>query len=330
MYLTGARVTDWSHAGSTLLFDISARVWASDFFAVLDLPVATFPPAVAPWTIIGNVLPQIAERIGVPGDVAVVIGGADSQCCAVGAGALAPSQLSDMAGTSTCLNASVRQPVADLRVSNYCHVVPDWWCTELGLNASGAAFAWIARLFAGPGAEPDFASSEAAAAAVRPGAEGLLFLPYLADGERFDPSLRGAFCGLSLRHGRGELARAVLEGVAFAIREHLDIMAQAGAPISEIRVSGGGARSPLWNQIKADITGVPVLAVASDATSLGVALIVATALGHYSSLNEAAKRCVRISRRYEPDSSLRQYYDERYSRFRELTRATAETRGQTL
>ena len=87
---------------------------------------------------------------------------------------------------------------------------------------------------------------------------GLLFLPYLADGERFDPSLRGAFCGLSLRHGRGELARAVLEGVAFAIREHLDIMAQAGAPISEIRVSGGGARSPLWNQIKADITGVPV------------------------------------------------------------------------
>jgi sugar (pentulose or hexulose) kinase len=330
MYLTGARVTDWSHAGSTLLFDIRARVWASDFFAVLDLPVATFPPAVAPWTIIGNVLPQIAERIGVPGDVAVVIGGADSQCCAVGAGALAPSQLSDMAGTSTCLNASVRQPVADLRVSNYCHVVPDWWCTELGLNASGAAFAWIARLFAGPGAEPDFASSEAAAAAVRPGAEGLLFLPYLADGERFDPSLRGAFCGLSLRHGRGELARAVLEGVAFAIREHLDIMAQAGAPISEIRVSGGGARSPLWNQIKADITGVPVLAVASDATSLGVALIVATALGHYSSLNEAAKRCVRISRRYEPDSSLRQYYDERYSRFRELTRATAETRGQTL
>ena len=329
MLLTGARVTDWSHAGSTLLFDITARSWANDFFATLDIPAATFPPAVAPWTTIGVVLPEVARRVGLRDDVPVVIGGADSQCCTVGAGALASSQLSDMAGTSTCLNAPVRAPISDARVSNYCHVVPNWWCTELGLNASGAAFAWIARLFAGPGAEPDFAAMEAAAATVGVGAEGLLFLPYLADGERFDPTLRGGFCGLSLRHGRAEMTRAVLEGVAFAIREHLDIMAQAGAPMSEMRVSGGGARSALWNQIKADSTGVPVLAVTSDATSLGVALVAATAVGLYSTLEEAAERCVRVARRYEPDRRLQARYDERYARFRELARATAETSSQS-
>ena len=193
------------------------------------------------------------------------------------------------------------------------------------MNASGAAFAWIARLFAGPDAEPDFAALEAAAATVEAGAEGLLFLPYLADGERFNPTLRGGFCGLSLRHGRAEMTRAALEGVAFAIREHLDIMAQAGAPVSEMRVSGGGGRSALWSQIKADITGVPVLAVGSDATSLGVALVAATAVGIYQSLVEAVGQCVQVARRYEPDDRLHARYDERYGRFRELARATAET-----
>ena len=329
--LTGARVTDWSHAGSTLLFDITARAWASDIFAALNLPESSFPPAVAPWTVIGSLLPEVARRVGMMDDVPVVIGGADSQCCAVGAGALASWQLSDMAGTSTCLNAPVRTPVSDLRVSNYCHVVPDWWCTELGLNASGAAFAWIAQLFAGPGAVPDFAAFaalEAAATTVAAGAEGLLFLPYLADGERFDPTLRGGFWGLSLRHGRGELTRAVLEGVAFAIRAHLDIMAQAGAPVREMRVSGGGGRSALWNQIKADITGVPVLAGPSDATSLGVALVAATAVGVYPSLTEAVGQCVRVARRYEPDSRFHARYDDHYDRFCELARATAETPSQ--
>lgn len=325
MRLTGSRVTDWSHAGSTLLFDITARTWASDLFAALDLSEESFPPAVAPWTVIGAALPSVVERMGMPPRaIPVVIGGADSQCCAVGAGALTSTQLSDMAGTSTCLNAPVRAPVADVRVSNYCHVVPDWWCTELGLNASGASFAWVARLFTGSGTEPDYTACEAAAADIGAGAEGLIFLPYLADGERFDPSLRGGFSGLSLRHGRGELARAVLEGVGFAIREQLDIMAQAGAPIGEIRVSGGGARIGLWNRIKADIIGVPVLAVTSDATSLGVALVAATAAGYYSSINEGVARCVRIAQHYEPDSALRQLYDDRYSRFRELARANAD------
>jgi sugar (pentulose or hexulose) kinase len=203
--------------------------------------------------------------------------------------------------------------------------VPNYWCTELGLNASGAAFAWLATLLAPPGAQPIFAACEAAARQAEPGAGGLTFLPYIADGERFNPALRGGFCGLSLRHDRGALARAVLEGVAFAIREHIEIMTEAGAPTQEIHVSGGGARVELWNQIKADVSGVPVVSVASDATSLGVAILAATAVNLHSSLEAAVERSVKLSQRYEPDSRLADLYAERYARFRSLAQATAET-----
>jgi sugar (pentulose or hexulose) kinase len=245
-------------------------------------------------------------------------------CCAVGAAALSSAELSDMAGTSTCLNLPERSPLADVRIAQYRHVVPDWWCTELGLNASGAAFEWLVRLVPGAAATTAFALCEAAARQSAPGASGVIFLPYMADGERFDPTVRGGFCGLSLRHDYGDLARAVLEGVAFAIRAHVDIMAEAGAPVREIHVSGGGARVDLWNQIKADITGVPVVSVTFDATSLGVALVAGLAVGLYPSLEAAVARCVRVSRRYEPDIALTDLYAERYARFRTLARATAE------
>jgi sugar (pentulose or hexulose) kinase len=120
------------------------------------------------------------------------------------------------------------------------------------------------------------------------------------------------------------MARAVLEGVAFAIREHLDTMSQAGAPITEIRVSGGGARSALWTRIKADVTGIPTLSMASDATSLGVALVAGTSVGLFSSVADAVERCVRITQTFEPDTRVQAHYDERYHRFRELARVTAE------
>ncbi|MEO6888529.1 MAG: FGGY family carbohydrate kinase [Ktedonobacteraceae bacterium] len=323
--LTGQAVTDWSHAGSTLLFEIAERRWASDLFDLLAIPRSMFPPALAPWSNLGEMLPAVAQQVGLAPGIPVVLGGADSQCCALGAGVLTSGQLSDMAGTSTCLNAPVRQPLSDLRIANYCHVVPDWWCTELGLNASGAAFEWLATLLAPAGAGPIFAECEAAAVQSEPGARGLLFLPYMADGERFNPALRGCFWGLSLRHTRADLARAVLEGVGYAIREHLVTMAEAGAPVREMHISGGGASVNLWNQLKADIAGIPVVAVAADATSLGVAMLAGTATGLYPSLDSAVARCVKIRRRYEPDTTSAALYADRYAGFRELARATTES-----
>jgi xylulokinase len=326
--LTGQWATDWSHAGSTLLFDIHTRTWAMDFFQALDLPADLLPPALPPWTVLGKIRAEIAESIGLPRQTPVVLGGADSQCCALGAGVLRVGELSDMAGTSTCLNSPVAAPLSDLRIANYCHVVPEQWCTELGLNASGAALEWLASRFASPGQSPAFAEIEHAAAESAAGANGLLFLPYIADGERFNPTLRGGFYGLSLRHSGGDLARSVLEGVAFAIREHLETMSEAGAPVHEIHVSGGGALSSLWNQIKADVTGVPVASVASDATALGVAVVAGTAVGLYPSLEAAVRQCSHLSARYEPETAFTTMYAERYHRFRALALATAEERNE--
>jgi sugar (pentulose or hexulose) kinase len=324
-HLTGQLATDWSHAGSTLLFDIHTRTWATDFFETMGLSPGMLPPALAPWAVVGEVVPSVAQQAGLPAHVPVVIGGADSQCCTVGAGVLESSTLSDMAGTSTCLNAPVAAPLQDLNIANYCHVVPDQWCTELGLNASGAAFEWLTGILTGSTDDAAFAACEVLASQSPPGARGLLFLPYVADGERFDPTLRGGFYGISLRHGQGDLARAALEGVAFAIRQHLETMAIAGAPVRAIHASGGGAQSALWNQIKADVAGLPVGAVASDATSLGVALVAGEATGVFSSLGEGVMRCVHIREMHEPDPATRTLYDGRYIRFLEVARATAET-----
>jgi sugar (pentulose or hexulose) kinase len=327
--LTGTCATDWSQAGCTLLFDAATCAWADDAFESLGLPPTLFPPALAPWSVVGELQAEVAAATALPAGIPVVIGGADSMCCAVGAAVLNSAELSDMAGTSTCLNAPVRAPLADVRIANYRHVLPGWWCTELGLNASGAAFEWLARLAPGSKGRPAFRASEAAARRSEPGARGLIFLPYLADGERFDPAVRGGFCGLSLRHDFGNLARAVLEGVAFAIHDAVGIMDEAGAPVREIHVSGGGARVDLWNQIKADVTGVPVVSVASDATALGVALLAGVAVGLYPSPEAAVARCVRMSRRYEPDPALGDLYAERYARFRTLALATAEPTGES-
>lgn len=319
--LTGECATDWSHAGSTLLFDLRGRRWSERAFWTLDIPPSTFPKALPPWSTLGEVSSANIAQLGLRQSIPVVLGGADSQCCALGAGVLDSSQISDMAGTSTCLNVPVRQPIEDLRVANYCHVLPDWWCTELGLNATGASLQWLIQLLGMAGGAADFASGEAAASQAMPGCGGLIFLPYLADGERFDPALRGGFCGLSLRHQRGDLLRSVLEGTAFAIREHLDTMAEVGTPIQEMHVSGGGSRLSIWNQIKADVTGRPVISVDSDATALGVGILAAAGVGCYSSMEEAAAHWVRPSRAYEPDASLADLYAEQYARFRTLTSA---------
>jgi len=321
--LTGEPATEWSHAGATMLFDIRAREWSPDIIDALSLSRDTLPPVLPPWGVVGQVRATLAERLGLPSGVPVVIGGADSMCCAVGAGVVSSFQLSDMAGTSTCLNAPIAAPVGDIRINNYCHVVPDLWCTELGLNASGAALEWFIRVTAGVSTNAAYARCEEAARQSPPGAHGAFFVPYVADGERFDPLLRGAFSGLSLRHEYSDLARSTLEGVAYAYRECLTIMVEGGVPITEMHSSGGGARLALWNQIKADILGLPVVSVTSDATSLGVALVAGVAVHLYSSIAEAIETCVTIERIFEPDLTLTALYDEGFRRFQTLAHANA-------
>ena len=210
-----------------------------------------------------------------------------------------------MAGSSTCLNAAVPAPLDVLAVTHYPHVIPGPYTTETGINTTGAAVAWLAGLLyggrSGRPSEADYARLDAEAGVVPPGADGVVALPVLGDGERTDPDVRGAFAGLSLRHDRAALARAVLEGVAFAIDDQLDLLRSGGAPVTELRVSGGDTRLASWTRIKADVLGIPVRTVPGDAAVTGVAMLAGLGAGVYRDPAEAIERCVRLEPAVEPD-----------------------------
>ena len=320
--LTGEGVTDGSHAAATLAFDLRGRRWDDEILEPLGLADSLFPRVQASSAVAGTLRREVAESVGLPTATPIVLGGADSQACALGAGVIASGPVSEMAGSSTCLNEAISEPLDVLEVTHYPHVVGDGYTTETGINTSGAAVGWVADLMfggrrgrAGPG---DFTRLDREAAAAPAGADGVLFVPALADGERDDPELSAAFTGLSIRHDRSVLARGALEGVAFDIRAQLVLLAQGGAPATELRVSGGDARLATWNQIKADVTGLPVTTIPGDAAVAGVAMLAGLGVGIYRNADDAIRRCVRPDPPIEPNPALRERYGEAFQRFREL------------
>jgi sugar (pentulose or hexulose) kinase len=281
--LTGRVATDQSHANATLFFDLRARAWAPELLAAFDLDPALFPEAVPPWAVVGGLEPAIARQVGLPAGVPVVAGAGDSQCAAFGAGVVDPGPVSEMAGSSSCLNSAVTDPVEDLRVTHYSHVVPDRYTTELGVNTTGAAVEWAVRRlgfggFAELAGEAQRFRRRRRGSGTDPVEMAPLFLPYLGDGERDDPAVRAAFLGLSDRHDRPALAWAVLEGVAQALRATLAPLRAAG-PVQGLRVAGGGGRLAVLAQLKADTLGVPVTRLEADTAATGAALLAAVAAG---------------------------------------------------
>jgi xylulokinase len=324
--LTGEAATDGTHAAGTLAYDLGARAWSSEMAGAAGLDARLFPPLRPSDAVVGTIRPAVAHRIGLRPMTPVVLGGADSQCCALGAGVVAAGPVSEMAGSSTCLNASVDRVLPELEVTHYPHVVGERLTTETGINTTGAAIAWLADLaYAARGrraAEGDFARMDAEAAAVPPGAEGILALPVLGGGERTDPSLRGALVGLGVGHGRAALARALLEGVAFSIRDQLALLVAGGESPTELRVSGGDARLATWNRIKADVTGLPVRVVPGDAAVTGVAMLAGLGAGVYRDVPEAIARCVTPGQAIEPDPRTASLYEAAFGRWRVLLDAS--------
>jgi xylulokinase len=321
--LTGNSTTDWSMAAATALLELRERRWAADLIGRMGLDTATFPAVVPPWSITGEIRPALAHRLGLPQGVPVVAGAGDSIACALGAGVMHGGPVSEMAGSSSCFNSVISEPLADQDVTHYPSIVADHgYVTEVGLNTTGEALDWLAQLFY-TGArrlarQADYARLEAAAEAAEPGAAGLLFAPVLGDGERDDPALRGAMTGLSLRHDRGALARAAMEGVACGVRARLDTLGRASTPATELRVSGGGAGMQVWNQIKADVTGIPVVHVAGDSTAAGAAMLAGLGAGIYRDPAEAVAQGYRPVARAEPDPANRALYDDLYEQYQRL------------
>ncbi len=320
--LTGVAATDGTHAAATLLYDLRSRRWDITLAAEIGLDPGLLPPVRSPSEVVGTLRPAVARRVGLPATTPVVLGGADSQACALGAGVVATGPVSEMAGSSTCLNAVVSRPLDVLEVTHYPHVVGDAFTTETGINTTGAAVGWIADLLyggrAGRARDRDYERLDGESALVPAGAAGLRSLAVLGDGERTDPSLRGAIVGLSLRHDRAAIARAVLEAVAFAIRDQLDLLARGGVTPTELRISGGDTRLATWNRVKADVTGLPVRTIPGDAATTGVAMLAGIGAGAHSGAAEAIERCVHPDPVIEPDPATRARYEEAFAAYREL------------
>jgi xylulokinase len=199
-------------------------------------------------------------------------------------------------------------------------VHPNGYVTEVGMNTTGEAVEWLASLMfggrSGRARATDYAALDAEASLVPPGARDLVVVPVLGDGERDDPALRGAALGLSLRHGRQAWARAVFEGVAFGIRAHLETLGRASTPATELRVSGRSADLRTWNRIKADVLGIPVIRIPSDAAAAGVAMLAGVGVGVYKDPADAVATACRTDAPVEPDAANHDRYEEFYERYR--------------
>jgi len=339
--LSGVAATDETNANATLLFNLRERAWDPELLAAFGVDPALFPAALPPWAQAAELPERVAGELGLPAGVPLVIGAADSQCAAFGAGVIAPGPVSEMAGASSCLNSVVLSPLADLRVTHYSHVVPDCFSTELGVNTTGAAISWAVRVLGYPGFGELAADAERhrrrlsrgvrgrgaggrGARAAIPAVEAApLFLPYLGDGERDDPTARAGFVGLSDRHDRAALAFAVIEGVALAVRSVLAVLEQAGSPLTELRTGGGGARIDLAGQLKADLLGRPVTHLDIDPAGFGAAMLAADAAGLSGEAGAAIAATLRRARRFVPSGSLSAFEGERAAWFDQVRPSAA-------
>jgi xylulokinase len=279
--------------------------------------------------VVGEVTGSAEEMTGLCRGTPVVSGGADGICSIYGTGVKNPGEAATVVGTSTCIDACLGERIVDphKRVWTTYNLMIEKWVMAGCANSSGASYKWFRDKFcqyevrqAEETGVRLYEILDREAENVKPGCNGLVFLPYL-NGERspiWDPDARGVFLGMTSNHGKPHFLRAILEGTAFSFYDIMLAMEGAGARIDEIRICGGGAKSPLWRQIKADVSGKPILLPeVTDASILGAAVLAARAVGAYGNIEEAMSNMVRIVGRNEPDEARHQQYCRIYEIYRE-------------
>ena len=319
-WLTDERVLDYANASSTMLYDVSARTWSPEMLAATALDAERLGTIRSAAEIAGCLRSSAADSIGLTPATRVVVGTGDEHGASLGAGAIRAGIVVDISGTAEPVAVAAPNPVIDETglVETHAHADPRVWLVENPGFVSGGSVRWFQDLFGGAA----FAELDTEAAGSGPGSDGVTFLPTLSGSTapRWNDRARGVFAGLSLNHGRGQLFRAVLEGCSFALRDVVDRLAAMGLAADEIRVVGGGARSPLWLQMKADVTGRRVRVLANDeATALGAAMLAGVGAGTFSDLDEAVAGLTILDPAiYEPDGGTTAAYADAYGRYRDL------------
>ena len=325
--LTGVHAMDKADGAGTILFDLAARDWSDDVLAALGIDRRWMPPTYEGPVVTGVVSEAAADATGLRAGTPVVAGGGDQAANAVGVGAVAPGVVALSLGTSGVVFATTDAPLRDPagQVHAFCHAVPGRWHMMTVMLSAAGSLRWFRDALA-PGV--GYGELTAAAGEVPAGSDGLLFLPYLT-GERSphpDPLARGAFVGLTVRHDRRHLTRAVLEGVAFGLRDGLDQMLAAGMPLpDQIRASGGGISSPTWCQILADVMGVELATVSTtEGAAYGAGSLAAVGAAWFPTVEVAVSTWVRATTAASPGPDAAAYADA-MDRYRELYPALAPT-----
>jgi xylulokinase len=331
--LTGELALEISDAAGTCLLDVKHGVWSQEVLKALDLNPSLLPPVVPADTISGKITSEVAALTGLSVDTPVAGGGADNACGAVGNGVVTPGLGLVSVGTSGIVLAYSDTPQVDTsgpvpRVHTFNHAVPHAWYLMGVTQGAGLSLRWVRDNIGLPeralerwtGLDAyEFLIREAENAPA--GSDGLLFLPYL-QGERtphLDPYARGGWIGLTASHDRRHLIRSVLEGVAYSLKDCLSILREQGLRIDQMRATGGGAKSPLWRQIIADVLDTElVLTNASEGPAFGAALLAGVASGVYSSVQEACTQTVHVAQRTEPSSEVASSYAQAYETYRAL------------
>ena len=313
--MTGEYAIDMQEASGTLLLDVTHRRWSQEVADAAGIPMAWLPKLYEGPEICGKVTAEGAAATGIAAGTPVVAGAGDQGAGAVGMGVLKPGMVSATIGTSGVVFAATAEPTLDKlgRLHTFCHAAPGIWHVMGVTNGAGLSLRWLRDTLM-----PDLTYDQmtAEAAKVKPGSDGLLWTPYLF-GERtphLDAKARAAFVGISASTTRGHFVRAVLEGVAFSLRDTFTLFEELHIPVAEIRLGGGGARGPLWRQIQADVYGRPVERLeAEEGGAFGSALLAGTGIGAWPDVETACAQTVRVAEVIEPqhaaemDAAYREY-----------------------
>jgi len=336
--LTGELAAEVSDAGGTYLFDVAKRKWSDAMLKKLDIPKDFLPVLYESQNVTGYLRKEIASELGLKEGIPVVGGGGDQTAGGVGNGVIEEGIVSSTIGTSGVVFACTRSPKIDKKgrgVHTFCHSVLNKWSVFGCTLAAGGSFKWLKDKFAIT--EKQFADTRGvnvydlmalSASEAKPGCEGLIFLPYLI-GERTpypDPYARGVFFGLSLRHGWHEMVRSVMEGVTFSLRDSLEILREFGVDVKQVRASGGGAKSPFWRQLQADIFSTEVITTnIEEGPAAGAAILAMVGAGFYTTVEEACKEIIKPLSKTEPIKRNVELYEDIYGIYKSLYPALKDT-----
>ncbi len=326
--LSGDYAVDKADGAGMLLFDLQKRDFSKEVLDALEIPIHWMPKAYEGPDVTGRVTAAAAKETGLAPGTPIVGGGGDQTAQAVGVGAITPGIVALTLGTSGVVFASTPGPLIEPegRLHAFCHSVPDTWHFMGVMLSAAGSLQWYRDTLAE--GEP-FDDLLAPAQSIPAGSEGLFFLPYLT-GERTphpDPLARAAFVGLTVRHNRNHMSRAVLEGVAFGLRDSMELIRQAGlGAIQQVRVSGGGAKSPFWRQILADVMDVELVTVnTTEGAAFGAALLAGVGAGHWKSVQESCQAAIQTVESTRPQTAAVRKYAELYPLYQGLYPALKPT-----